>query len=224
MAFAVLCCHCVSTDTKCVFCHHSNILILWKYSIFMLFPHSVIKLISRNNVDCFLHQVSGMYIYVLVKDAGIWLCWWVCVYENSVRICAHLFWCNYLVKSVTIYKPQHYKTSGFCTLRWGREGGGVAGGGISRESGRARMVIAASKRGLQGFPLSSCTCHYGITARPPSPFALAAQSVALKIPPLSHQTQCPDRGGVCGWGWGCVGGLVWVRYRYGAVIRRWWRR
>lgn len=43
-------------------------------------------------------------------------------------------------------------------------------------------MIAASKRGLHGFPLSSCTCHYGITPLPPSPLNFAAQRKTSKIP------------------------------------------
>lgn len=41
-------------------------------------------------------------------------------------------------------------------------GGGQVEGLVGKVAG-VRTMIAASKRGLHRFPLSSCTCHYGIT-------------------------------------------------------------
>ena len=45
---------------------------------------------------------------------------------------------------------------------WGVWGGGQVQGLVGKVSG-VRTMIAASKRGLHGFPPTSCTCHYGIT-------------------------------------------------------------
>lgn len=72
-----------------------------------------------------------------------------------------------------------------------RRGAEGAGGGISRESGRARTVIAASERGLHSPPpLSSCTCHYGITARPPPPLTF----IVVAFPPNTYlRTRIPLR-------------------------------
>lgn len=76
-----------------------------------------------------------------------------------------------------------------------RRGGKGAGGGISRESGRARTVIAASERGLhRSPPPSSCTCHYGITARPPPPLAFIVPSAHTSA--LASHSQ-PCQGWVC---------------------------
>jgi len=45
---------------------------------------------------------------------------------------------------------------------FGGVGGGKVEGLVGKVAGVSTM-IAASKRGLHGFPLTSCTCHYGIT-------------------------------------------------------------
>lgn len=42
-------------------------------------------------------------------------------------------------------------------------GGGGQVDGLVGKVAVVRTMMAALKRGLHGFPLSSCTCHYGIT-------------------------------------------------------------
>lgn len=73
-------------------------------------------------------------------------------------------------------------------------GGGQVEGLVGKVAG-VRTMIAASKRGLHGFPLSSCTCHYGITD---------ATSTFSYL--RTHTGSKPRRGR--GRGWSCLGQQV----------------
>lgn len=71
--------------------------------------------------------------------------------------------------------------SELCWRVWGVKRGGVLGL-VGKVEGIWAM-IAASKRGLHGFPVSSCTCHYGITDATSTFFTLLCDDgKALRIP------------------------------------------
>ena len=81
--------------------------------------------------------------------------------------------------------------------------GGVWVEGLVGKVAGLRTMIAASKRGLHGFPLSSCTCHYGITDATSTFFSLFSAAVQSK-----HTSAHQIRQGTTEWRWSCSGQQV----------------